>query len=85
MFHQRNILRVYYLLAALVIFGLGMAMGSMIVSFLIVAVVSLPVIFVIKKLFPAPDWYANEDEGSGMTSMNLSSAATDVDKDASSS
>ena len=73
MFHQRNILRVYYFFAALAILAVGGMIGSIIVGFLAVMVVSIPVVFLIKKIFPAPDWYANEGEKTGVTSMNLSS------------
>ena len=72
MIHQRNILRVFYILAALVAFALGGMIGSFFVSVILMAIISLPIIFVIKKIFPAPDWYANEDEKSEMTSLNLS-------------
>ena len=72
MIHQRNILRIYYFVAAIAILVLGGVVGSVIVSFLIMVIASIPVIFVIKKIFPAPDWYANEGEKTGVTSMNLS-------------
>lgn len=72
MIHQRNILRVFYILAALAAFALGGIIGSFFVSVIIMAIISLPVVYVIKKIFPAPDWYANEDEKSEMTSLNLS-------------
>lgn len=72
MIHQRSILRVFYILAALAAFALGGIIGSFFVSVIIMAIISLPVVYVIKKIFPAPDWYANEDEKSEMTSLNLS-------------
>ena len=72
MIHQRNILRVFYILAALAAVAFGGIIGSFFVSVIIMAIISLPVVYVIKKIFPAPDWYANEDEKSEMTSLNLS-------------
>lgn len=82
MVHQRNILRIYYFFAAIGILALSGIIGSGIAAFLIVIVLSLPTIFVIKKIFPAPEWYANEAEGSGVTSMNISSrtAASDAEQ-----
>ena len=73
MFHQRNIVWGYTILAALTALAISGAVGSVIVSLLIVTGISMPVIFVIKKIFPAPDWYKNENEKTGMTSMNISS------------
>jgi predicted lipid-binding transport protein (Tim44 family) len=73
MLHQRNILKIYYFFAAIGILALSGVIGSGIAAFLIVIILSLPIIFVIKKIFPAPEWYVNEAEGSGVTSMNISS------------
>ncbi len=73
MFHQRVVLRIYYFIAALIILVVSGVVGSVIVSLLIVAVLSIPVIFVIKKIFPPQDWYKNVDEKTGFTSMNISS------------
>ena len=72
MFHQRNIIKLYFLLAAICALPLTAAVGSIFVSVIIVAIVSMPIVFVIKKIFPAPDWYSNEAEN-GVTTMNLSS------------
>ena len=72
MFHQRNIVRVYMILATLAALALGGLIGSFFVSVIIMAIISLPIIYAIKKIFPAPDWYANEDEKSEMTSLILS-------------
>jgi hypothetical protein len=70
--HQRNIIKIWFLLAGIIALPITAAVGSIIVSVIIMAIVSIPVVFVIKKIFPAPDWYANEGEKTGMTSMNLS-------------
>ncbi|HRH45771.1 MAG TPA: hypothetical protein PKY82_29285 [Pyrinomonadaceae bacterium] len=80
MIHQRNILRVFYILAALAAFAFGGIIGSFFVSVILMAIVSLPVVYVIKKIFPAPDWYANEDEKSEMTSLNLSNRDKSIEK-----
>ena len=73
MFHQRNIIKAYFVIAASVGLGLSGVIGSFIVSYLIVLVVSVPIVAVITKVFPAPDWYKNEAEKTGMVSVNISS------------
>ncbi len=73
MFHQRNIIKLYMLFAAVCALPLTAAIGSLFVSIIIVAIFSMPIVFVIKKIFPAPDWYANEAGNTGVTSMNLTS------------
>jgi hypothetical protein len=71
--HQRNIIKLWFLIAAICALPITAAVGSIFVSGIIMAIISIPVVFFIKKIFPAPDWYANEGEKTGMTSMNLSS------------
>jgi hypothetical protein len=80
MIHQRNVLAVYYIAAAIGAYIFSMLIGTLLGSLLIVAVISLPITFVIKKILPAPDWYANEDEKSKMTSLNLSATSGKEDK-----
>lgn len=80
MIHQRNVLRIYYIVAALAAFALSAVVGSVFVSLIIVAIVSLPIIYLIRKILPAPEWYANETEGSQMTSLNLTATKIANDK-----
>lgn len=71
MIHQRNVLAFFYFVAAIGAFVLSGIIGSLLVSVIIVAIVGLPITYVIKKIFPAQDWYAYENENSKMTSLNL--------------
>lgn len=71
MIHQRSVLRIYYIIAALAAFALSAVVGSIFVSLIIVVVICLPITYLIKKVLPAPDWYANENEKSKMTGLNL--------------
>ena len=61
MIHQRSVLRIYYIVAAFAAFALSAVVGSIFVSLIIVAVICLPITYLIKKVLPAPDWYANEN------------------------
>lgn len=70
MLHQRNILTVYFIAAVVAVFVLSGFVGTLI-SLVAIGVVSLPITGLIIKMFPAPDWYANEDETSKITRLNL--------------
>lgn len=80
MIHQRSVLAVFYIIAAVVAFLLVGVVGSISLSVIIVAIACLPITYLIKKILPAPDWYANEDEGSKMTGLNLSATKARSDR-----
>ena len=85
MIHQRAVkwlMRIITFIAVLIFFphvpffGRRLNLWMIVIVFMIVWV---PVEIVIKRLFPAPAWYAHEDEHAKITSLNLTQ--TKIDKE----
>lgn len=49
------------------------------VIIIVSTIIIIPIEILIRKIFPAPDWYAHEDEGSKMTSLNLTATKNGKD------
>jgi len=86
MIHQRSVkwlLRIITFAIVIIFFPYLPYIGgrcNLFFALIIASVIWIPIEILIKKIFPAPDWYAYEDENSKMTGLNLTATKNSKDE-----